>query len=158
VRVLEERGLPHPTLADVRRAVVDVRRRKSMVVDPEDPYSRSVGSFFTNPIVPIAKADRVEGDLRARGHLGPQERLPRYPSGADHVKVPAAWLIEHSGLAPGVRRGPVGLSPRHALAIVNHGGASAADVVSFAREVRDRVRDRCGILLVPEPVFVGVSL
>jgi UDP-N-acetylmuramate dehydrogenase len=157
-RILDERGLRHPSLGDVRGIVLEVRRRKSMVVDAADAYSRSVGSFFVNPVVPAAKADRVEQDLRTRGHLSATETLPRYSAGPDRVKLPAAWLIEHSGLARGVRRGAVGLSPHHALAIVNHGGATAADVVSFAREVRDRVRDRCGISLVPEPVFVGLAL
>jgi UDP-N-acetylmuramate dehydrogenase len=156
-RELTARGADEPTLADVRAAVLAVRRRKSMVVDPADPYSRSVGSFFMNPMVPATKADRAEQELRTRGHLTGDERLPRYPAEGDLVKVPAAWLIEHSGLPRGLRRGAVGLSPHHALAIVNYGGATAAEVVSFAREVRDRVRDRCGIVLQPEPVFVGVS-
>jgi UDP-N-acetylmuramate dehydrogenase len=144
-----------PTLAEVREAVIAVRRRKSMVVDAADPFSRSVGSFFTNPVVPAVLADAAERELRGRGHLAPAETMPRYPSGPG-VKVPAAWLIERSGLTRGLRRGAVGISPHHALALVNHGGATAAEVVAFAREIRDRVRDRTGLTLVPEPVFVGL--
>ena len=155
-RELDAAGAREPTLADVRAAVLAVRRRKSMVVDPGDPYSRSVGSFFVNPVVPAAEADAAEESLQRRGHLGPSERMPRYAAGGQ-VKVPAAWLIERSGLARGLRRGPVGLSPHHALAIVNHGGATAREIASFAREVRDRVRDRTGLMLTPEPVFVGVT-
>jgi UDP-N-acetylmuramate dehydrogenase len=74
------------------------------------------------------------------------------------VKLSAAWLIERSGLAKGHGEGRVGLSTRHTLAIVNRGGATAAEVVAFAREVRDRVRERFGVTLVPEPVFVHVGL
>jgi len=157
VRALEERGAAEPTLADVRACVLAVRRRKSMVVDAADPFSRSVGSFFVNPITPAAAVDAAEENLRRRGHLAADERMPRYPASPDGVKVPAAWLIERSGLPRGVRRGAVGLSPHHALAIVNHGGATAAEIASFAREVRDRVRDRTGFVLSPEPVFVGLT-
>jgi UDP-N-acetylmuramate dehydrogenase len=155
-RALEARGVHEPTLADARAAVLEVRRRKSMVVDAADPFSRSAGSFFVNPIVDTAVADGVEERLRAWGFLQDNERLPRYPAAPGQAKLAAAWLIERSGLPRGTRRGAVGLSPHHALAIVNHGGATAADVVSFAREVRDHVREHCGIALVPEPVFVGV--
>jgi UDP-N-acetylmuramate dehydrogenase len=157
LRALGERGITEPSLADVRASVLSVRRRKSMVVDPGDPFSRSVGSFFMNPVARAADVDAAEENLRRRGHLAADENMPRYPAPPDNVKVPAAWLIERSGLPRGVRRGPVGLSPNHALAIVNHGGATAAEIASFAREVRDRVRDRTGFILSPEPVFVGLS-
>jgi UDP-N-acetylmuramate dehydrogenase len=155
---LEERGIREPGLRDVREAVLAVRRRKSMVIDAADPCSRSVGSFFVNPILGAAEARAAFEALRARGLLADDARLPGYPAGPDRVKVPAAWLIERSGIARGMRRGAVGLSENHALAIVNYGGATAADVIAFAREVQGRVRDACGIVLVPEPVFVGVSL
>jgi UDP-N-acetylmuramate dehydrogenase len=154
-RALE--GIAAPTLADVRAAVVSVRRRKSMVIDAADPYSRSVGSFFVNPVVDAPLADAAEAELRRRGHLAGEGSMPRYPAPAQKVKVPAAWLIEHAGLPRGLRRGAVGLSPHHALAIVNYGEARAAEIVAFATEVRDRVRDRTGLTLTPEPVFVGIS-
>jgi len=157
-RHLEERGLGAPSLPEVRETVIGLRRRKSMVLDPEDPNARSVGSFFTNPIVPAAVADELEIVLRRDGVLGEGEHPPRFPAGDGRVKLSAAWLIERSGLAKGYQRGKVGLSSRHTLAIVNRGGAAAADVVALAREVRARVHDRFGVTLVPEPVFVGVSM
>ncbi|HUG52953.1 MAG TPA: UDP-N-acetylmuramate dehydrogenase [Vicinamibacteria bacterium] len=155
-RHLAERGTTRPSLAEVREAVITLRKRKSMVLDPLDPESRSVGSFFTNPIVPAQVADGIEAALRQEGQIGPDEHAPRFPARDGHVKLSAAWLIERAGLAKGYGRGTVGLSRRHTLAIVNRGGAGSADVVALAREVRDRVRGRFGITLVPEPVFVNV--
>jgi UDP-N-acetylmuramate dehydrogenase len=136
------------SLAEVREAVIAIRRRKSMVLDPEDPDARSAGSFFVNPVVPDEVADRI-----AASHADP---MPRYaaPGGA---KLSAAWLIERAGLSRGYRNGNAGISSKHTLAIVNRGGATAAEVVALAREVRDRVRDRFGVTLTPEPVFVGLS-
>jgi UDP-N-acetylmuramate dehydrogenase len=157
-RHLEERGLGEPSLPQVRDAVLTLRRRKSMVLDPDDPNARSVGSFFTNPIVPAAVADELEAALRRAGELREGERPPRFPAADGRVKLSAAWLIERAGLAKGHGTGNVGLSSRHTLAVVNRGAASAADVVAFARDVRERVRARFGITLVPEPVFVNVSL
>jgi len=157
-RNLEERGLGAPSLAEVREAVIGLRRRKSMVLDPEDPNARSVGSFFTNPIVPAAVADELETVLRRDGILREGEHPPRFPAGDGRVKLSAAWLIERAGLAKGYQRGNVGLSSRHTLAIVNRGGAAASEVVALAREVRERVHDRFGVTLVPEPVFVNLSL
>jgi len=157
-RTLEERGLGAPSLAEVRETVIGLRRRKSMVLDPEDPNARSVGSFFTNPIVPVAVADELETVLRRDGVLREGEHPPRFPAGDGRVKLSAAWLIERAGLAKGYQRGNVGLSSRHTLAIVNRGGAAASEVVALAREVRERVHDRFGVTLVPEPVFVNVSL
>jgi UDP-N-acetylmuramate dehydrogenase len=156
-RHLEEQGLAHPSLAQARETVIALRRRKSMVLDPQDPNARSVGSFFTNPIVASAQADDLEAALRRDGVLKEGERPPRFPAADGHVKLSAAWLIERAGLAKGYQRGNVGLSSRHTLAIVNRGGAAAAEVVGLAREVRDRVRDRFGVTLVPEPVFVNLS-
>ncbi|PYQ47846.1 MAG: UDP-N-acetylenolpyruvoylglucosamine reductase [Acidobacteria bacterium] len=157
-RHLEEKGVAEASLGDVREAVLALRRRKSMVLDPADPDARSVGSFFTNPIVPAAAADALEATLRREGALREGERPPRFPAGDGAVKLSAAWLIERAGLAKGYRRGNVGLSSRHTLAIVNRGGAAAAEVVALAREVRDRVRARFGITLVPEPVLVNLSI
>jgi UDP-N-acetylmuramate dehydrogenase len=157
-RHVEEKGPAEPSLGDVREAVLALRRRKSMVLDPADPDARSVGSFFTNPIVPAATADALEAALRRQGVLGEGERPPRFPAANGTVKLSAAWLIERAGLAKGYRRGNVGLSSRHTLAIVNRGGAAATEVVALAREVRDRVRERFGVTLVPEPVFVNHSL
>jgi UDP-N-acetylmuramate dehydrogenase len=157
-RSLEDQGLGEPSLAQVRDTVVTLRRRKSMVLDAQDPNARSVGSFFTNPIVPAMFADDLETALQREGVLREGERPPRFPAKDGHVKLSAAWLIERAGLAKGYQRGNVGLSSRHTLAIVNRGGAAASEVVALAREVRDRVRDRFGVTLVPEPVFVNLSM
>ncbi len=146
-------GAAGPTLADVRATVIALRRRKSMVIDPDDPNRRSVGSFFMNPVVDAAEAESV----RARVDAADASSMPAFAAGDGRVKLSAAWLIERSGLARGHGEGPVGLSTRHTLAIVNRGGATARQVVAFARSVRDRVRDRLGVVLRPEPVFVNLD-
>jgi len=157
-RHLAAQGVRAPTLADTRRAVIEVRRRKSMVIDPDDPNRRSVGSFFMNPVVPAEQAERIEAGLRAAGSLAAGDKMPAYPAADGRTKLSAAWLIERAGLRRGHRRGNAGISTNHTLAIVNCGGATAREVVGLAREIRDRVRDRFGITLAPEPVFVGLAL
>ena len=146
-------GATGPTLADVRATVIALRRRKSMVIDPDDENRRSVGSFFMNPLVAAADAESV----RARVDAADAASMPAFPAADGRVKLSAAWLIERSGLLRGHGEGPVGLSTRHTLAIVNRGGATARQVVAFARSVRDRVRDRFGVALRPEPVFVNLD-
>lgn len=130
--------------ASVREAVLDIRRSKGMVVDASDHDTWSAGSFFTNPLV----VDDAELPADA----------PRFPAGDGLVKTSAAWLIEHAGFGRGYGNDRAALSTRHVLALTNRGGASASDVVALAREVRDGVRDRFGISLVPEPVLVGLEL
>ena len=145
--VADALGDNQPTLANVRDAVVAVRRSKSMVIDPGDENARSCGSFFTNPVVSSGEADRVVA-------AASPDVVPTYPAD-NRVKIPAAWLIERAGFERGFAMGSVALSTRHTLAIVNRGGATAADVTALARRVRDAVRERWGVTLVPEPVFVG---
>jgi UDP-N-acetylmuramate dehydrogenase len=148
---LEERGLRSPSLADVRGSVLAIRRAKSMVLgDPDDPNRRSCGSFFTNPIVPAAKAAEIAA-------LALDPSMPRWPEPDGRVKLSAAWLIERAGFKRGQTEGPVGLSTRHSLAVVAHDGARARDVVAFARRLQAAVEERFGIRLTPEPVFWGVS-
>ena len=149
-QTLRDAGVDRPTLADVRRTVVGLRRRKSMVIDADDENRRSVGSFFMNPTVAPEQADRV----RARAGGG---SMPAFPAADDRVKLSAAWLIERAGLTRGHAEGPVGLSTRHTLAIVNRGGATARQIVDFARRVRDRVRERFDVVLRPEPVFLNLD-
>ena len=134
-------------LEAVREVVLDLRRGKSMLVEADDPNRRSAGSFFLNPVVGATEAERVAA-------LAP-EGMPRYPQPDGRVKLSAAWLIERAGLSKGHGEGPVGLSTRHTLAIVNRGEAQAADLLRFAGQVRTRVFDRFGVTLSPEPVFVG---
>jgi UDP-N-acetylmuramate dehydrogenase len=156
-RHLQEKGLDSPTLAEVRDAVIEVRRRKSMVLDPDDPNARSVGSFFMNPIVEAGAFAALEDRLRREGLVNDGDRPPHYAAAGGRVKLSAAWLIERAGVQKGHRRGPAGISTRHTLAIVNCGGAMAGDVLGLAREIRDRVRERFGVSLTPEPVFVNLS-
>ena len=137
---MERHRVARPGVADVRRAVLEIRRRKGMVLDPSDPDTRSVGSFFTNPVVPA-----------------PQQRAlgaPGFPS-AGGVKIPAAWLIERAGFLKGHEAGAAGLSSKHPLAIVNRGGATAGDVVDLACRIKRAVLERFGIPLRPEPIFAG---
>jgi len=134
-------------LADVRSAVLELRRGKGMVLDPGDRDTWSVGSFFTNPVVPVASLAAIPGDP------------PRWPAGDGLVKLPAAWLIERAGVGRGHGLpGPAAVSTKHTLALTNRGGATAADVVALAREVRAAVEAAFGVVLEPEPRLVGVSL
>lgn len=142
-----------PTLAAVRAAVLALRQEKSMVLSPDDENRRTAGSFFVNPTVTQAQAAAVAE--RAAPLLGAGETMPAHPTPDGQVKLAAAWLIERSGLSKGTARGPVGLSTRHCLAIVNRGGATAAEVMAFAVEVRARVTDRFGVTLEPEPRLIG---
>ncbi len=138
--------------AGVRDAVLKLRTGKGMVLDPADHDTWSVGSFFTNPVVP----EQVYQQL-ADG-AGPA--VPHYPA-ADGVKLAAAWLVEQAGFAKGYPQtpgAPCRLSTKHALALTNRGEASADDVLTLARTVRDGVRDVFGVTLTPEPVLVGCSL
>jgi UDP-N-acetylmuramate dehydrogenase len=143
------RGIRSPSLADVRRSVLGIRRSKSMVLAAEDENRRSCGSFFVNPIVTDAELRRVEARARV------ESPMPRWPEPDGRVKLSAAWLVQHSGFERGHREGRVGLSSRHTLAIVCHDGARATDVVVFARRVRELVEERFGLRLEPEPVFWG---
>ncbi len=143
-----------PSLREVRDTVVALRRSKSMVLDREDPNRRSAGSFFVNPIVPATKADDVAARAVAAGAIASAHEMPRFPAGAD-VKLSAGWLIERAGMAKGTRRGNVGISSRHALALVHHGGGTTRDLLALAREVIDAVHARFDVTLRPEPVIVG---
>jgi len=131
----------------VRETVIALRRNKGMVVDPADPDSKSAGSFFTNPIVDAPTLAQLEARL-------PGVTMPKWPAG-DRTKLSAGWLIERAGFSKGYTRGRVAISSKHALALVNRGGATAGELLALAREIQDGVRDRLGIELSPEPVIVG---
>jgi UDP-N-acetylmuramate dehydrogenase len=139
-----------PSLAEVREAVRGIRLRKAMLIVPGDEDSRSAGSFFKNPVVPRATYEELRTRLASRGL-----QLPSYAAANGTRKLPAAWLVEHAGFAKGYQMGPVGISRRHALAIVNRGEATAVDVMRLKDEIQKRVRNEFGIELRPEPVFVG---
>jgi UDP-N-acetylmuramate dehydrogenase len=134
-------------LADVRQAVLELRRGKGMVIDPADPDSVSAGSFFTNPILPApdfdALAERADG------------AAPAWPEPDGRIKTSAAWLIERAGFHRGYGNGRVGISTKHTLALINRGGATTAELMALAREIAAGVQERFGIALHPEPVLVG---
>jgi UDP-N-acetylmuramate dehydrogenase len=140
-------GSRTPGIREVREAVLALRARKGMLLDASDSDTRSVGSFFTNPV--------VSGDDVARVAQVAGARPPTFPAGGSGLKVPAAWLLERAGCTRGFGVGPVGLSGKHTLAVVNRGGATAAEVVAFAAEVKRRVWARFGVQLLPEPTFIG---
>ena len=141
----------------VRSAVIDLRRGKGMVIDSTDPDTRSVGSFFVNPVLDGAALAAVEAAARAR--CGAGTRVPRFDAGDGLVKVPAAWLIEQTGFGKGYSLGDgARISSKHTLALVNSGSASTAGLIALARQIRDGVRDAFGVSLAPEPVLVGVTL
>lgn len=147
VAQFERSGSSEPTLGDVRDAVLAVRRQKGMVIEQADPDTRSVGSFFMNPLLTEDHRERIASSAGepVPGYAGPQGR----------VKVPAAWLIERAGFHRGDIDGAVGISTRHTLAIVNRGGATARDVLRLATRIKRSVADRFDVMLVPEPVFIG---
>ena len=137
-----------PSLADVASVVRRVRQAKGMLLVEGDPDCRSAGSFFKNPVVSEAQAARI-AEVSAK-------EPPRFPAGpAGQVKLPAAWLIEQAGFAKGYVLGAAGVSSRHTLALVNRGGASAAEVLALAEQIGAAVEARFGIRLEMEPVLVG---
>jgi len=132
---------------DVRHAVLGLRRDKGMVLDESDHDTWSVGSFFVNPILTMEDAEMLPSEC------------PTYESGSG-IKASAAWLIESCGVQPGyaLTGSRARVSSKHTLALCNGGGASSAEVLALARDIRERVRDRYGIELIPEPRLVGLAL
>ena len=126
-------------LADVRAAVLELRRGKGMVWDLADPTSRSAGSFFTNPVVPVQRT--VEG-------------CPSWPAGDGQVKLSAAWLVQHAGFGRGTRHGRVGTSPRHSLALTTEPGATAEELLAFSEKIIAAVQERFGVTLEREPTAI----
>ena len=143
-RTLGVGGGGRAPMADVREAVLGLRRGKGMVLDPDDHDTWSAGSFFTNPILPSA-------DLVPDG-------APSWPEPGGRVKTSAAWLIERSGVRKGFAIGGAAVSSKHTLALTNRGSATAKDLLALASYVRDRVHETFGITLVNEPVLVGCVL
>jgi UDP-N-acetylmuramate dehydrogenase len=139
-----------PTLAETRDAVRKIRAGKGMLITPGDEDCRSAGSFFKNPVLSPKQFE----DLNARAATK-NLQIPSYPALDAQKKVSAAWLVEHSGFGKGFGFGAVGISRKHALAIVNRGEATASEVVAFKEMIQQRVEDLWGIRLEPEPVFVG---
>ena len=143
-------GKTAPSLQHVRDAVREIRRSKAMLLVPGDDNARSAGSFFKNPVVTDKEFAQLAALASSRG-VG----MPNYPAGEGMRKLSAAWLVEQAGFAKGYSRGAAGISTRHALAIVNRGGATAAEIVALKNEIQSRVLAEFGISLQLEPVFLG---
>ena len=148
-RHFEGRETP-PNLAETREAVRHIRALKGMLIIPGDTDCQSVGSFFKNPVLSAEQHEDLKQRAAARGFT-----VPNYPALETRKKVSAAWLVERSGFAKGFGFGRVGISSKHALAIVNRGGATAADVLALKEQIQTRVEEIWGIHLEPEPVMVG---
>ena len=140
-----------PTLQEVRDGVIEIRSQKSMVINENDPNSKSAGSFFKNPIVSQEGFCLIEEKAKQFGF----NEVPHFSAEGNQVKIPAAWLIERSGFCKGYVRGHAGLSANHTLAIINRGGASAKDVIELMHEIQSKVEEKFSIQLKPEPVFIG---
>jgi UDP-N-acetylmuramate dehydrogenase len=148
-RHFEGRETP-PDLAETREAVRHIRALKGMLIIPGDPDCQSAGSFFKNPVLAEDQHDDLKQRAAARGLT-----VPSYPALETRKKVSAAWLVERSGFTKGFGFGRVGISTRHALAIINRGGATAADVLALKEQIQQRVEEIWGVSLEPEPVMVG---
>jgi UDP-N-acetylmuramate dehydrogenase len=146
-KFLGERGISRGDLQGVREAVIAIRKRKGMVLDPNDPDTKSDGSFFMNPVI---TPGHYEEFARRAPHA------PHFPAGGD-VKLSAAWLIEHAGFHKGFVHGNVGLSSKHSLALINRGGGTAAEVVALVTMIQSKVRETFGVEIHPEPNFIGFS-
>jgi len=137
-------------LVDVASAVREIRRAKGMLIVEGDPDCRSAGSFFKNPVVPAGRL----GEVAAAGGVAEGD-VPHWPGGEGAVKLSAAWLIERAGFKKGFVDGAVGISSRHTLALINRGGATAADVERLQRRIVEGVKAKFGVTLEQEPVLVG---
>jgi UDP-N-acetylmuramate dehydrogenase len=140
-------GAAAPTLSQTREAVLQIRRTKGMVLDEHDADSRSAGSFFKNPVVSLAEYERIAATS--------PHPVPHFEAGTGQVKLAAAWLIEQAGMGKGFALGPAAISSKHTLALINLGGATAADILRLKEMVQQRVRQRFSVELQPEPVMLG---
>jgi UDP-N-acetylmuramate dehydrogenase len=157
-RLLDSRGQAkgvspgESALTAVRDAVLTLRGGKSMVITPADPHCRSVGSFFMNPVLTKEAFDRL---LKQVGTTEGNVTVQSFAAGGG-IKVPAAWLVEHAGFPKGFRLGGVGVSDRHALALVNYGGTTT-ELLQLAEDIRTAVRTQFGIRLELEPVVIPAA-
>ncbi len=141
---------PAPTPIEVYHAVREIRYRKGMLIVEGEPDSRSAGSFFKNPSVPTSILTQIAVSLNI-----PVSEIPHWSAGAEAIKLPAAWLLERAGFTKGFQLGRAGISSRHTLALINRGGATAADIVALRTLIQDEVHRRFHIRLEQEPVQLG---
>jgi UDP-N-acetylmuramate dehydrogenase len=138
-----------PTLHATADAVRAIRRTKSMVVEASDPNSRSAGSFFQNPVVDARVLAQVSQAAEVEA-----ASIPNWPVGENHIKLPAAWLLERAGFVRGYIMGRAGISTNHTLALINRGGCTAAEMESLRDRIVVTVHRLFGITLLQEPVNV----
>lgn len=142
-------------LSEVRKAVIETRAKKGMVILPGYENYRSAGSFFKHPIVSKKDFAPIHKAWRQTNHTDHIHWF--WPLASGDIKLVAARLIQEAGFEPGYRKGNVGISPKHALALINHEGGTAEELTHLAREIQERVEERFGVRLVPEPEFVGFA-
>lgn len=141
-----------PTLRQVYDGVRSIREQKGMLAGQGGPDGRSAGSFFKNPIVASTLLSQIALNAGCR-----TEEVPQYPAGDGAVKLAAAWLVEQSGFHKGFAMGRAAISSRHTLALVNLGGATAAELIALRDAVMTAVEDKFGVPLEQEPVMLGFS-
>ncbi|AKK04651.1 UDP-N-acetylmuramate dehydrogenase [Corynebacterium mustelae] len=157
--VAQEESDARRPVADVRAAVLQLRRAKGMVYDESDHDTWSAGSFFTNPIVPEDIAEQVREVVEKRYGAETAAAMPCFNAGSGKKKLSAAWLIDRAGYHKGYPgHGPARLSTKHTLALTNRGTATTEDLVNLARDIRSGVYAAFSVTLEPEPVWVGVSI
>ena len=144
-----------PTLQEAREAVLEIRAKKSMVINERDANSKSAGSFFKNPIVSNEKFAKLNKTAANLNIIEKNGFVPNYKVDEKSVKIPAAWLIEKAGFEKGYEKGNVGLSTKHTLALINRGEATAQDILDLKNEIQMRVLEIFDIELKPEPIFIG---
>jgi UDP-N-acetylmuramate dehydrogenase len=144
---LNEKYKSNLSLSIVRNVVIELRKKKAMVVDESEPDSVSCGSFFVNPVL----SDNEFENMCVKAGIEKSE-IPHYKSGAG-FKLSAAWLIENAGFEKGYTKNGAGISGKHSLALVNRGGTTM-DLLELAEEIQTKVFDKFGIVLVKEPEIV----
>lgn len=135
------------SLGDVRNAVMELRKKKAMVLDENEPDSVSCGSFFVNPVLSKKEFDNLCAKLNIN-----RDDIPNYLTESG-MKLSAAWLIENAGFKKGYTKNGAGISNKHSLALVNRGGTTK-DLLELAEEIQVNVYDKFGIVMVKEPVVI----
>jgi UDP-N-acetylmuramate dehydrogenase len=133
-------------IVETRKAVLELRASKGMLLNPKDQDSWSAGSFFTNPIISKEIADTLPADA------------PRWPTQDGRVKTSAAWLIEKSGIHKGDTHGGARVSTKHVLALTNSGNATANEIAELAKTAKQAVQQKFGITLEAEVNLIGITL
>lgn len=146
-----------PSLADIRKTIIDIRGKKGFVLLPGYAQHKSAGSFFKNPVMPKTLFDKIREKISAEKKQGECKDPWFWILPSEEIKISAACLIERAGFAKGYRIDNVGISPHHPLAIINCGHASTQEIINLAKNIQKKVQKKFDILLEPEVIFVGFS-